>query len=82
VRSPPIVARSTSQASSTSRVVASAARHPHLFPARDRSRFCEAIERLLSRKVRGFTSGIDVTHDISSETFYLESAGEPGDGSI
>jgi uncharacterized protein YbcI len=34
--------------------------------------FCEAIERLLDRKVRGFTSGTDVGRDISSETFYLE----------
>jgi uncharacterized protein YbcI len=42
--------------------------------------FCEAVERLLGRKVRGFTSGIDVKHDISSETFYLYAAGESGNG--
>ena len=42
--------------------------------------FCEAIERLLGRKVRGFTSGVDVARDISSETFYLESAEERVDG--
>ncbi len=44
--------------------------------------FCEAIERLLNRKVRGFTSGIDVNRDISSETFDLESSGEPSDGEV
>jgi uncharacterized protein YbcI len=38
------------------------------------SEFCGAVERLLGRKVRGFTSGVDVARDISSETFYLESA--------
>jgi uncharacterized protein YbcI len=36
--------------------------------------FCEAIERLVNRRVRGFTSGIDVMRDISTETFYLGSA--------
>jgi uncharacterized protein YbcI len=42
--------------------------------------FCEAVERLLGRKVRGFTSGVDVARDISSETFYLESVDERGNG--
>jgi uncharacterized protein YbcI len=44
--------------------------------------FCEAVERLLGRKVRGFTSGIDVKHDISSETFYLHAADESGNGRL
>ena len=35
--------------------------------------FRALIERLLKRRVRGFTSGTDVTEDISSEVFYLES---------
>jgi uncharacterized protein YbcI len=42
--------------------------------------FCEAVERILDRKVRGFTSGIDVTRDISTECFYLESAEGSVDG--
>jgi uncharacterized protein YbcI len=41
--------------------------------------FCASVEALVGRKVRGFTSGIDVGRDISSEVFYLESA---GDGSV
>jgi uncharacterized protein YbcI len=44
------------------------------------SQFCEVIERLLQRGVRGFTSGVDVNRDISTETFYLESVEEAGDG--
>jgi uncharacterized protein YbcI len=42
--------------------------------------FCEVVERLLGRKVRGFTSGVDIAHDISSETFYLETVGERVNG--
>jgi hypothetical protein len=42
--------------------------------------FCESVERLLGRKVRGFTSGIDVARDISTETFFLESLAESPDG--
>jgi uncharacterized protein YbcI len=38
--------------------------------------FCEAVEGLLGRKVRGFTSGIDVARDISTEVFYLEADDE------
>jgi len=34
--------------------------------------FCTSVEALLGRSVRGFTSGIDVAHDISTEVFYLE----------
>src|SRR4051794_11763897 len=37
--------------------------------------FCSVIERLLSRKVRAFVSGIDTTKDVSAEVFYLEVAG-------
>ena len=44
------------------------------------SQFCDVIEHLLERKVRGFTSGIDVERDISSETFYLEPVADLGDG--
>jgi uncharacterized protein YbcI len=36
--------------------------------------FCEVIERLLERRVRAFVSGIDTTHDVSAELFYLEVA--------
>jgi uncharacterized protein YbcI len=42
--------------------------------------FCEAVESLLGRKVRGFTSGVDIARDISSETFYLGSVDERGNG--
>jgi uncharacterized protein YbcI len=42
--------------------------------------FCEAVERLVGRKVRGFTSGLDVSRDISTEVFYLDGVAErPGD---
>jgi uncharacterized protein YbcI len=34
--------------------------------------FREVVERITGRNVRGFVSGIDVEHDISSEVFYLE----------
>jgi uncharacterized protein YbcI len=36
--------------------------------------FCEVIERVLSRKVRAFISGMDTGHDVSAEVFYLEAA--------
>lgn len=39
--------------------------------------FCEAVERLVGRKVRGFTSGLDVSRDISTEVFYLDGVAEP-----
>lgn len=34
--------------------------------------FCEAIERILNRRVRAFISGIDTQVDVSSEVFHLE----------
>jgi uncharacterized protein YbcI len=35
--------------------------------------FCEAIERVVGRKVRAFISGMDTSKDVSAEIFYLES---------
>jgi uncharacterized protein YbcI len=37
------------------------------------AQFCEVIERILGRKVRAFVSGLDSSHDVSAEVFYLES---------
>jgi uncharacterized protein YbcI len=37
------------------------------------TQFCEVIERVLGRKVRAFISGMDTSHDVSAEVFYLES---------
>ncbi|MFL5840593.1 MAG: Na-translocating system protein MpsC family protein [Thermoleophilaceae bacterium] len=34
-------------------------------------RFREVVERLTSREVRGFVSGMDVEQDIAAELFYL-----------
>ncbi len=34
--------------------------------------FVETVEQITGRRVRGFVSGIDTEHDISSEVFYLE----------
>jgi uncharacterized protein YbcI len=34
--------------------------------------FCEAVERITGRRVRGFVSGLDAANDISTEIFYLE----------
>jgi uncharacterized protein YbcI len=34
--------------------------------------FCEVIERVLERRVRAFISGLDTSHDVSAEVFYLE----------
>jgi uncharacterized protein YbcI len=34
-------------------------------------KFLEVIERLSGRRVRAFVSGIDVSHDVSAEVFYL-----------
>ncbi|HEV2857406.1 MAG TPA: Na-translocating system protein MpsC family protein [Solirubrobacterales bacterium] len=34
--------------------------------------FCGIIERVLSRKVRAFVSGLDSGTDVSAEIFYLE----------
>jgi uncharacterized protein YbcI len=38
------------------------------------AQFCETIERVLDRKVRAFISGIDTSHDVSAELFYLEAS--------
>jgi uncharacterized protein YbcI len=37
--------------------------------------FVETVEQITGRKVRGFVSGIDTEHDISTELFYLEPRG-------
>lgn len=34
--------------------------------------FVEIVEQITGRVVRGFVSGIDTEHDISSEVFYLQ----------
>lgn len=34
--------------------------------------FVEVVEQITGRTVRGFVSGIDTEHDISSEVFYLQ----------
>jgi uncharacterized protein YbcI len=36
------------------------------------TKFCEAVERITGRSVRGFVSGLDAEHDISTEVFYLQ----------
>jgi uncharacterized protein YbcI len=33
--------------------------------------FCDAVEQITGRKVRGFLSGVDAEQDISAEVFYL-----------
>jgi uncharacterized protein YbcI len=38
--------------------------------------FRSAVESITGRKVRAFVSGTDVTHDVSTELFYLQP--EPG----
>jgi uncharacterized protein YbcI len=38
--------------------------------------FRETVEEITGRKVRAFVSGIDTTHDVSSEVFYLEPNGD------
>jgi uncharacterized protein YbcI len=42
------------------------------FQSATEDKFCEVVERVLGRKVRGFVSGIDTAKDISAELFYLE----------
>lgn len=49
-----------------------------LFQYAEIERFCEPIERLTGRKVRGFISGIDTVSDIASEMFILHAAGYDG----
>jgi uncharacterized protein YbcI len=38
------------------------------------AQFCEVIERVLGRRVRAFISGLDTSHDVSAEIFYLEAS--------
>jgi uncharacterized protein YbcI len=45
------------------------------FQDAERGAFCAAVERITGREVRGFVSGVDVEHDISTEVFYLQPAG-------
>ena len=40
-----------------------------------RDALCEPIERVTGRKVRGFVTGIDTEHDISTVIFYLQTEG-------
>jgi len=49
-----------------------------LFQYAETERFCEPIERLTGRKVKGFISGIDTVADIASEQFILHPAGYDG----
>ena len=53
-----------------------------LFQYAELERFCEPIERLTGRKVRGFISGIDTVADIASEMFVLHPAGYDGPSRI
>ena len=49
-----------------------------LFQYAELERFCEPIERLTGRKVRGFISGIDTVADVASEMFVLHPPGYDG----
>jgi uncharacterized protein YbcI len=42
------------------------------FQSATEDKFCDVVEKLLGRRVRGFVSGIDTAKDISAELFYLE----------
>jgi uncharacterized protein YbcI len=53
-----------------------------LFQYGELERFCEPIERITGRKVRGFISGIDTVGDIASEMFVLHPAGYEGPSRI
>ena len=44
------------------------------------SEFILAIERIVSRKVRAFASGMDADNNVVFETFYFESLDPAGDG--
>jgi hypothetical protein len=50
-----------------------------LFQYAELTAFCEPIERLTSRKVRAFVSGIDTEVDLATEMFVLHPAGYEGD---
>jgi uncharacterized protein YbcI len=43
-----------------------------------RDRFVEAVERILGRRVLGFTSQILVSEDVGVEVFVLEAVSQPG----
>ena len=49
-----------------------------LFQYAEIDAFCEPVERLTARKVRGFISGIDTEADIATETFILHPDGYDG----
>ena len=49
-----------------------------LFQYAELACFCEPIERLTGRKVRGFISGIDTVSDIATEMFILHPVGYDG----
>jgi uncharacterized protein YbcI len=51
-----------------------------LFQYAQTDAFCEPIERLTGRKVRGFVSGFDTVADVASEIFILHPAGHDGPG--
>jgi uncharacterized protein YbcI len=40
----------------------------------------EVVEQITGRMVRGFVSGVDTEHDISSEVFYLQPAASSSPG--
>jgi uncharacterized protein YbcI len=44
------------------------------FQYASKKEFVEVVEQITGRRVRGFVSGIDTEHDISSEVFYLQPA--------
>jgi uncharacterized protein YbcI len=49
-----------------------------LFQYAEVDSFCEVVERLTGRKVRGFISGIDTEADLATELFVLHPAGYDG----
>jgi uncharacterized protein YbcI len=49
-----------------------------LFQYAEVATFCDPVERLTGRKVRGFISGIDTEADLACETFLLHPVGFEG----
>jgi uncharacterized protein YbcI len=49
-----------------------------LFQYAEVDAFCEPVERLTGRKVRGFVSGIDTEADLATEMFVLHPRGYEG----
>ncbi len=49
-----------------------------LFQYAEVERFCEPVERLTGRRVRGFLSGIDIEADIATEMFVMHPKGYDG----